>query len=51
MARKKTYKGTVIRPFKVGYKEGIKSYDVGDTFETKNKGSLEHLINNKKIEK
>jgi len=47
--RTKVYKGKVIVEFKVGYKDGTKTFKVGDTFETKDKKSLEHLINIKKI--
>ena len=46
---KKIYKGIVLTAFSVGYKDGIKTYKVGDTFETENKKSLERLINIKKI--
>jgi len=49
MAKKKVYKGVVIEEFKVGYASGTVTYKVGDTFETKNKASLQHLINTKKI--
>jgi hypothetical protein len=51
MAKRKprVYKGTVLKEFKVGYLEGTKTYKVGDTFETLNKNSLEHLINIKKL--
>jgi len=45
----KVYTGTVLNEFKVGYVDGTKTYKVGDTFETTNKKSLEHLINIKKI--
>ena len=46
---KKTYKGIVLKEFKVGYPEGTKTFNVGDTFETSSKKSLEHLINIKNI--
>jgi hypothetical protein len=49
MAGKKKYKGTVIDEFKVGYKDGIKTFRVGDIFETTNRKSLQHLINIKKL--
>ena len=45
----KVYKGKAIVEFAVGYKKGTKTYRVGDTFETTNKKSLEHLINSKKV--
>lgn len=50
MAKKK-YKGVVIAEFKVGYKEGTKSYRLGDKFETETKLSFDHLINTKRIKK
>lgn len=45
----KTYKGTVIEEFKIGYPEGVVIYHVGSTFETTNEASLKHLINIKKL--
>ena len=50
-AKTKTYKGKVIKEFKVGYKEGTVTYHVGSTFETENQNSFEHLINIKNIQK
>ena len=50
-AKTKTYKGKVIKEFKVGYKEGTVTYHVGSTFETENPNSFEHLINIKNIQK
>lgn len=51
VARKKSYKGIVIADFSVGYKSGTVKYKVGDTFETENLKSLNHLINIQKLKK
>ena len=48
MAAKK-YRGTVINPFKVNYKDGPRNYEVGDKFETKSELGLQQLINSKNI--
>jgi len=51
VASKKSYKGIVIKEFSVGYKSGTVKYKIGDTFETENINSLNHLINIQKLKK
>lgn len=50
MARKKKYKGIVLKEFKVGSDPAKRiTYKVGDSFETKSKKVYDDFINIKRI--
>jgi hypothetical protein len=48
-SKSKTYQGTVITEFSVGYASGTITFKVGDVFETPSKDSFNLLVNKKKI--
>jgi hypothetical protein len=51
VARKKPYKGTVIKEFSVYNKNGNKKYNIGDVYTHTNLIAFNYLINTQNIKK